>query len=71
MIFDFRDMTLSPMEQPQRAFVPRALRVDFPVLVSFACDSYTVREFSLNLSEEDAIKKLDRALPKVEVPEEA
>jgi CarD family transcriptional regulator len=28
-------------------------------------------QFSLNLSEEDAIKKLDRALPKVEVPEEA
>jgi CarD family transcriptional regulator len=26
--------------------------------------------FSLNLSEEDAIKKLDRALPKVEVPED-
>ena len=27
--------------------------------------------FSLVLSEEDAIKKLDRALPKVEVPEDA
>jgi CarD family transcriptional regulator len=27
--------------------------------------------FSLNLSEEDAIKKLDRVLPKVEVPEDA
>lgn len=28
-------------------------------------------QFSLDLSEEDAIKKLDRALPKVEVPEDA
>jgi CarD family transcriptional regulator len=27
-------------------------------------------QFSLNLSEEDSIKKLDRALPKVEVPDE-
>jgi CarD family transcriptional regulator len=28
-------------------------------------------QFSLNLSEEDSIKKLDRALPKVEVPDDA
>jgi len=39
------------MEQPRPEFVPRPPRVDFPVLVSFASDTFTVRQFSLNLSE--------------------
>ena len=42
---------MEQVETRPRVFVDLPVRVDFPVLISFSCGSYTVREFTLNLSE--------------------
>jgi uncharacterized protein (TIGR02266 family) len=43
--------TLTEKVETPRGLVERPLRVEFPVLVSFSSDAFTVREFTLNLSE--------------------
>lgn len=42
---------MSPVETKSPPYVVRQVRVNVPVLISFSADTYTVREFSLNLSE--------------------
>ena len=43
--------TLTETVETKKGMVDRPVRVDFPVLVSFSSDTYTAREFTLNLSE--------------------
>ena len=47
-----------------RIGVPRALRVNLPVLISFATNAFTVRQFAINLSESGIFVPTDKPVAK-------
>ena len=51
------------MQNAQRALTPRPVRVAVPVLVSFSAEAYTIRDFTLNLSEGGIFLPTEKTCP--------
>ena len=56
--------SLTESVETKQGLVDRPVRVDFPVLVSFSSDTYTTREFTLNLSEGGMFIPTEKICPK-------